>query len=510
MGVISHEEYQKVLDENKKVLEEKKRVSLQNENLKNELFWLKKQVFGCKSEKRKLKERHPSEIDLFDTDADVPKDSTKDSSSSETITYTRKKRSKEQNRSALPETLPREEIIIELPLEERTCGDCGRELVEIGEEVSEELEIVPAKLFVKVTRVKKYACKQDSLHGVYKTRRPKRLIPKGIAGPQLLAHILISKYVDHLPLQRQEQMFKRLGHRISKQTMSDWLQLVCQKLDPLLECLKGKVLDSRILNGDETRYLVQQNVKRLKTINGWLWVYVGDHKWVWFEWHPGRSSRGLSDFVKGSLAEYFQCDGYAAYDKPLALYDIKSIACWAHARRNFFKEAEMGSAEAAEVVKKIAAIYAIEKKLKEDGCSLERIEEVRNSESRHLLEKLFEHLEQLNLTALPKGIGDACSYALKRKAQLMRYLDDAELDIDNNIAERTIRQVAVGRKNWLFSGSVEGAHFAAKFYSLIESCKLQGVDPAHYLTEVLKFLPDYEEEDMTTLLPDAYAMKYLE
>jgi transposase len=495
MGIISQEDHQKVLTE--------------NEQLKAELLWLKKQVFGSKSEKQSKKERHPSEIDLFD---EFSNNNLEDSETpNETITYKRKKRAKGENRSPLPDNLPREEIIIELPLEDRVCDECGTELVEIGEDVREELEIQPAKLLVKVIIIKKYACKEDSLHGVYRARQPKRLIPKGIPGPQLLAHVLISKYVDHLPLERQEQMFKRLGHRIAKQTMSDWLKTVCQKLDPLLECLKNKVLDSRILNGDETRYLVQQNSIRLEKINGWLWVYVGDKKWVWFEWEPGRSSKGLTEFIKGSLAEYFQSDGYAAYDKPLELYDIDSLGCWAHARRYFVKAADSKSKDAEGVVKKIAPLYGIEKKLKEENASPEKVKSVRGEESRPLLESLFADIEQLNKNALPEGLlGKACNYVLKRKSKLMCYLDDGELDIDNNLAERTIRQIAVGRKNWMFSGSIDGAHFAAKFYSLIQSCKLQGVDPAHYLTEVLRYLPDYEGEDMASLLPDAYAMRYLE
>ncbi len=492
MDIVSQEEHQKIVAE--------------NERLKAELFWLKKQIFGSKSEKLPIKERDPNVLDLLlGTEETVLQES-----ETETITYNRKKRKSHQNRTLLPDHLPREEVIIELPPEERICDECNEELIEIGEEVSEELEIVPSKLIVKVIRRKKYACKVDPLHGIYRARLPKRIIPKGIAGPQLLAYILISKYVDHLPLERQEQIFKRLGCRIPKQTMSDWLQAVCRILDPLLELLKNKVLDSRILNGDETRYLVQQNAKRLEKIKGWLWVHVGDHKWVWFEWQPNRSSDGLKDFLKGSLTEYFQCDGYAAYSKILDLYDIDSVACWAHARRCFVTAADQGSKEAKEIVKKIAPLYAIEKKLKEDNKKTEEVKTVRQDQSKPLLEELFTHIEKVNLTAPPEGLGKACNYALKRKRELMRYLEDGELNIDNNIAERTIRQVAVGRKNYLFSGSIEGAHFTAKFYSLIETCKLQGIDPAHYLTHVLKYLPDYEGEDLESLLPDAYAMKYLD
>ncbi len=213
--------------------------------LSEEIFWLKKELFASRSERRPIKEKNTEALDLFEN-ADVAEEK-RSEVATESIAYTRKKRKPEENRQKLPEHLERVVEVVELPESERTCDECDSELVEIGEEITEELEYVPARFYVREIHRRKYACKKDSLHGVYRARMPKRLIPKGIPGSTLLSHILISKYVDHLPLERQEQIFKRLGVHIAKSTMSDWLKTVRQKLDPLLQCLKNKTLDSRIL-----------------------------------------------------------------------------------------------------------------------------------------------------------------------------------------------------------------------------------------------------------------------
>jgi transposase len=480
----------------------------ENSYLKEQLAWFKRQLFGSKSEKLPFKERSPEVIDLFDKNLE-PSVQNSAPEETESINYKRKKRSKDQNRTTLPEHLERREEIIELPEDERFCDECGNQLVEIGETITEELEIIPAQFIVRKITVKKYACKTDTLHGVYKARLPKRIIPKGIAGPQLLAYILIAKYVDHLPLTRQEQIFKRLGHRIAKSTMSDWLHQVCQKLEPLLECLKNKVLDSRIINGDETTHTVQRNAVKLSKIKGYHWVYVGDRKWVWCEWKPDRKSTNPLEFLKGFTGDHFQSDGYAGYDKVVSLYDLTHLACWAHARRKFFDAVDAGCKKAEPIVAQIAELYAIEKDVREKDFTSEKIKSERQSKSIPLLDSLFANIAELNLTATPKSnLGKACGYVLKRKTELKNYCEDGDLQIDNNIVERAIRPLALGRKNHLFSGSEKGAEFSAGFYSLIETCKLHGVNPAHYLTEVLRYLADYDGEDMSTLLPDAYALRY--
>jgi len=401
--------------------------------------------------------------------------------------------------------------VVELPESERSCDECDSELVEIGEEITEELEYIPASFYVREIHRKKYACKKDSLHGVYRARMPKRLIPKGIPGPTLLSHILISKYVDHLPLERQEQIFKRLGVHIAKSTMSDWLKTVRQKLDPLLQCLKNKMLDSRLLNCDETTYDVQQNAMQEPMIHGYLWSYIGDRKWVWFDWQKGRSRTGPLDLLQGFTGDYLQSDGYEAYNYVVDKLHITHLSCWAHARRKFVEAYESGSIQAEPVIQLIAELYKIESEAKENNLDFSQIKEIRKTKSLSILSQIKTAIEEISKTALPKAkLGTACAYTLKRWKELSEYCNDGELQIDNNIVERSIRPVAVGRKNWPFSGSEEGADFAAAFYSLIETCKLHKVDPSEYISKVLIYLADYEDEDaagFATLFPDAYAMK---
>lgn len=473
------------------------------EALKAENQLLRKLLFGSRSEKFK-KEKHPEEIDLWDEDPSRSPEVIEPEKQS--IQYERKKRNKDENRTQLPDHLERIEEIIELPENERVCDECGADLEEIGEDITEELEYIPAKLIVRKIIRKKYACPKETLHGVWRAKLPSRIIPKAIAGPQLISQILISKYVDHLPLERQEQVFKRLGCRVAKTTMSDWLKLVQAKLDPLLECLKNRMLDSRILNCDETTFKVQQNSKKGPKINGYLWSYIGDKKWVWFDWQPGRSVRGPRDVLKGTTGEYLQSDGYQVYDRIVEEMGLTHLACWAHARRKFVEAFESGSKQAEPVIGLIAKLYGIEKEIREADFEDAEIVKTRRDKSLPVLHEIKAVLENLSVTAVPKGpIGKACQYTLSRFEELCAYCEDGGLEIDNNIVERSIRPVAVGRKNWLFAGSPEGAKWTAGFYSLIETCKLHRVDPAKYLTAVLHHLPDYEDEDMTTLLPDAYA-----
>ena len=514
--IITREEYERLSEEltslkrqTQTLTKEKEDLSDKVHILSEQVFWLKKELFASRSERHPIKEKNAEELDLFEGAEETPEKST--DPSTESITYTRKKRGSEENRQKLPEHLKRVVEVVELPESERTCDECGSELVEIGEDVSEELEFVPATFYVRQIRRKKYACKKDSLHGVFRARMPKRLIPKGIAGPTLLSHILISKYVDHLPLERQEQIFKRLGMNIAKSTMSDWLKTVRQKLDPLLQCLKNKMLDSRILNCDETTYEVQQNAKREPVIHGYLWSYIGDRKWVWFDWQPGRARSGPMEVLQGFTGDYLQSDGYEAYDYVVSKLHIGHPACWAHARRKFVEAYESGSKQAEPVIKWIAELYRIEAKAKEKGLGFAQIKALRQSDSLSILSQIKTAIEEISKTALPKAkLGNACSYTLKRWDEFCLYCNDGELQIDNNIVERSIRPVAVGRKNWLFAGSEDGADWAAGFYSLIETCKLHGVNPAEYLSKVFIYLADYEDEDMAgwaTLLPDAYAMK---
>jgi len=477
----------------------------ENAYLREQVALLKKALFAAKSERRPLIEKILGTIDLFDVQPDSG--TVAESSSTEEVRYTRKKRSADQGRTALPEHLERRVEIVELPEDERQCSDCGSELREIGEDVTEELEVIPMQVFVRRIVRKKYACPSETLHGVYRARMPARAIPKGIAGAGLLSHILISKYVDHLPLDRQEKIFLRHGVRVPKSSMSDWMGRVRHLLDPLLMRLKERMLDSRIVNCDETTMQVQDNARGGPKRDGYLWSYIGDSRWTWFEWREGRGRQGPLETLKGFSGEYLQSDGYAAYVGVAQSIGVEHLGCWAHARRKFVEALETGYEKAAPVIEQIAMLYAVESEARTFSATDRK--ELRSIRSRPLLEQIHMRLEELGQSAVPKGaLGKAVRYTLDQWNRLTKYCDDGDLSIDNNIVERAIRPVALGRKNWLFAGSEDGAQWAAGFYSLIETAKLCGVEPGKYLAEVLRVIADYEDgEDMDHLLPDAYAWR---
>lgn len=500
--------YNSLLDKFSDTLDELKELKKKYKALSDDNLILRKALLGILSEKRpKLEEANTDQLGMWE---DNSKTNQNESPKTNSQKKKRKKRPKEQNRKPLPDHLPREVEVIELPEEECKCGKCGAELLEVGEEISEQLEYQPAVLKVKQIRRKKYACKDESLHGLFRCRLPNRIIPKGIAGPSLLSHILISKYIDHLPLERIEKILLRSDVHIPKSSMSDWMGKLCSALNPLMECLKNKMLDSRILNADETTFKVQQNSKQGPLLNGYLWSFIGNKKWVWYEWKQGRNRFTPLEVLEGFTGEYLQTDGYAAYNAVSKQLGLEQLGCWAHARRGFIKAEECGYKEASDVLDLIADLYRIERECKENEYTDQKIRAVRRKKSVAILEQIKAKTQELRSSALPKGeLGKALTYLTNQWESLIVFTEDGDLEIDNNMAERAFRPTVLGRKNYLFAGSKNGAQWAASFYSLIETAKLHGVDPAAYLTKVIYYLADYEGEDMTTLLPDAYAAHVL-
>ena len=469
----------------------------ENAYLREQLALLRKALFAARSERHPLCEKDPQAIDLFDNSP--VSENAAEAVTTEDILYTRKKRSAGQNRTALPEHLERRVEIIELPEQERLCPECGKSLREIGEDVTEELEIIPMQVFVRRIVRKKYACPSETLHGVFRARMPARVIPKGIAGPGLLSYILISKYVDHLPLDRQEKIFLRYGIKVPKSSMSDWMGRVRHLLDPLLRQLKNRMLDSCIVNCDETTLQVQDNARGGPKRNGYLWSYIGDSRWVWFEWREGRGAQGPMETLRGFTGEYLQSDGYAAYVGVTQALGVDHVGCWAHARRRFFKAlgADQDAANAMEVMQ---SIYRVEREAREQGLDADRRRDLRQQEAKPLLEAMRPWLEGIRPRHLPKSpMGDAINYTLRQWDTLVRYLDDGRLEIDNNRVERQMRSVAVGRKNWMFAGSAGGARRAATAYSLVCTCGLLGIEPWAYLRDVLQRIA--EGGDPASLTP---------
>lgn len=388
------------------------------------------------------------------------------------------------------------------------CSACGGRLRQIGQDVSEQLEYVPAR-FKVIRHVRpKLACM--ACESIFQAPAPSRPIARGIAGPGLLAHVLVSKYCDHLPLYRQSRMYAREGVSVERSTMAGWVGQCEKLLDPLLAALGRYVLAGSKLHADDTPVAVL-SPGRGRTKIGRLWVYVRDDRAsasadapaAWFRYSPDRKGEHpqahLKDF-KGVL----QADAYAGFAKLYAGGGIVEASCWAHARRPFWdlheSQGRAPGSVAEQALRRIGALYAIEADIRGRPAD-ERCRE-RQARAGPLLEELFTWLgAMLGQVSIKSELGRAIGYTLTRLGSLTRYRDDGSIEIDNNAAERALRGVSLGRKNFMFMGSDAGGERAAAIYSLVETAKLNGIDPEAYLREVLGRIAEHSINRIDELLP---------
>ncbi len=406
-------------------------------------------------------------------------------------------------RRPLPGHLPRE-VVRHVP-EDRACPACGGVLHEIGEDVSEVLDYEPARFKVIRHLRPRLACR--ACETVTQEPAPSLPIERGRPGPGLLAQVLVAKYADHLPLYRQSEIYARGGVALERSTLADWVGRLSWLLAPLGEALGRHVLAGAKLHGDDTPVPVL-DPGRGRTKTGRLWVYVRDDRnsgdetppAALFRYSPDRKGERPAGHLAG-FKGYLQADAYAGYDRLYAKGTIVEVGCWAHARRKIFEVHEATQSPiAAAALERIGALYAIENRIRGRPAG-ERLTQ-RRDEAVALLVNLKDWLEAQRSQLAPKsGLAQAFRYVLSHWQALARYAEDGRLEIDNNRAENTLRGVALGRKNWLFAGSDAGGERAALIYSLIETCKLNGLDPCAYLRDVLSGIADHPIKRIDELLP---------
>jgi transposase len=458
--------------------------------LETELAQLKRLIFGSKSE-RFVPQTSPEQIALA---LNIEKISAPDSEK-ETITYEREKNHSKKvhaGRLPIPAHIPRIEIEVK-PTEDVTG------LKTIGEEITEELEYKPGSFYVNKYIRKKYVKKDGE--GIIIANLPSRPIDKAIAGPSLLANIIIEKFVDHLPLYRQQQRFSRAEVHLPSSTIIGWVSGCCTLLEPLYDVLKKEVLSQNYIQADETPIPVLDPSKKQTTHQGYHWVYhAPEIKMVLFDYQKGRSREGPKEILK-NFCGHLQTDGYNVYE----IFDTEKITllhCMAHARRKFEQALDNDKQRAEHFLAQMQNLYSIERKARQENLSHKQRYELRQTESIAILQEIKLWLAENITQVLPKSsIGEAIAYSLARWDKLCIYATDGKLEIDNNLVENAIRPVALGRKNYLFAGSHDSAQRAAMLYSFMATCKLRGVEPLAWLTKILSLIPDHKANRLTELLP---------
>jgi transposase len=462
--------------------------------------------FAKKSEALSTSEN--TQLDLFDeAEISVPEDITPVVEADESIHEPTKanKNKKKTGRKPLPKNLPRVQIIHDLTPAEKICS-CGCELSKIGSETSEQLEFIPATVrVIEHVRIK-YACKPCEAN-VKLALMPKQILPKSIATPGLLAHILVSKYNDHLPLYRQESILQRHGIDITRGTLAHWVIKCGELIVPLIKLLQDIIIHYDIAFADETPVQVLKEPGRSPSQKSYLWMYQGGPKdKLSIVYQYTRTREGLhAELFLENFKGYLHVDAYGGYER-LTQSGVTLVGCFAHARRKFFDVATLTkntNTLAHAALKKIAAIYKIESDLKEQAASSETIAQTRQQKSKPLLHDFKIWLLDNSRKIPPKSpIGQAIQYCLNHWNNLIRYIEDGRLEIDNNRSERAIKPFVIGRKNWLFSDSVKGVKASSNIFSLIETAKANNLEPYSYLRYLFTHLPNaHTLQQLENLLP---------
>ena len=470
---------------------------------------LKALRFAAQSEKSRP-QGHEIQFPLFN-EAEMVAD---EADSAETETEIAAHARKKPGRRPISSDFPRVEVVHDIPEDEKVCA-CGCELTRIGEEVSEKLDVIPQKIQVIRHIRPKYACKscegvEDDRPTVRIAPMPPQIIPQGIVSSSLLADILVNKFADGLPFYRQSVMFGRLGVDISRATMSGWALRAAKSCEPLIDLLAEEIRSGPIINLDETPVQVLKEPGRKNTAKSYMWVMKGGPPGapsVLFHYAPSRSGDVAKELI-GGFSGCLQTDGYVGYNALGNRDEIIHVGCLAHVRRKFHDVIKAGakknkSGAAQTVINLIGKVYQKEKQARLDELTPDEIRALRQEKIKPLLDKIKNILLDRKPAVPPKSLlGQAIGYALGQWTRIEAYLDHPDLTPDNNPAENAIRPFAVGRKNWLFAGSPAGAKASAAIYSLIESAKVNGLNPLDYLNDLFEELPKVKtEHQLRRLLP---------
>ena len=456
---------------------------------------------------RKTEKSNADQLGFFD-EPELPANAKENlEQADEEITIPEHKR-KKRGRKGLPKDLPREEIIHDLTEDEKICY-CGNHLHKIGEDCSEQLLYIPALLKVLVHIRYKYACRKCE-GNVKIAELPKQPIPKSIATAELLSQIVVAKYVHHLPLYRQEKIFKTLKVHLPRNLTCLWVMKIAELCKPIYKIMCEAISNGNYTNADESPLRVLKEKGVSKKSKSYMFVYVGGNRGsptIAFKCCSTRSGQNAVKFLTG-FKGYLQTDAFSGYNAFDNDDIVITVGCWAHARRKYFDIMKITKAPglAHEAIKQIGELYKIEGQARENKLSNIERYKLRMEQSKPILDKFKIWLDE-NLAHVPpkSTIGKAIGYSLNNWPKLTRFLDNGVVEIDNNLNENAIRPLAVGRKNWLFSGNEKGAEASAIIYSLTETCRANEIEPINYFNNILKKLPYCKTDaDYSALTPQAY------
>jgi len=479
-------------DRQTELAEEKRELEKHVDILGEKIAWLTAKLFGRSSEKLTAEEK--DQLRLFN-ESEVAGTEAEESQGVLVPSHTRRK----AKRRPLPESLPRDDVIIDIPEQEKLCG-CGAALVRIGEDASEKLDVIPARFRVIRTIRPKYACKacegsgDEEKPAVRIAPMPLAVIDKGIATAGLLAFIITAKFCDHLPLYRQEKQFARIGVDLSRKTMADWMIKVAAACAPVMQAMAGRLRAGPVLQIDETTVQVLGEEGRADTAKSFMWVARGgpaEAPVIIYRYSPTRAAV-MAEQILADYEGYVQTDGYGGYDAVCRREGLVHVGCWAHLRRGFTdakKKSSKNSGSANQILALIARLYAAEHER-------DRFEDEQEFAVHRRRQKKSEQVPPST------ALGQAVKYAGSQWPKLVRYLDHPALTPDTNAVERAIRPFVVGRRNWLFSGSPRGADSSAVLFSLIATAEANGLEPYGYMRRLLTELPTARsDDDYLNLMP---------